>query len=76
MMTQTAQQYLNALGADLELPEKMKRELDTLGFTVIENVVDADWLEEMRRTIDMLVDREGEQLAIEHHQEEGDSLND
>ena len=25
----------------------------------------------MRRTIDMLVEREGENLAIEHHQEEG-----
>ena len=69
-MTQTAQQYLNALGADLELSEKMKRELDTLGFTISKTSWQ-DWLQEMRHTIDMLVEREGESLAIEHHQEEG-----
>ncbi|MCF7364120.1 MULTISPECIES: phytanoyl-CoA dioxygenase family protein [unclassified Vibrio] len=70
-MTQIAQTHLNALGADLELSPQMIHELDTQGFTVIHNVVDKDWLEEIRRTIDMLVEREGKNLAIEHHQEEG-----
>lgn len=69
-MTNTNQQFLQALGADMELSEQMKHELDTQGFTIIHNMVDPDWLSEMRRLFDMLVEREGDQLAIEHHQEE------
>ncbi len=69
-MPTPAQQYLSALGADTALSAQMIHELDTQGFTVIHNLVDHDWLEEMRRTFDMLVEREGDQLAIEHHKED------
>lgn len=62
--------YLNALGANMTLTAKMIDELDTHGFTVIHDVVDKEWLAEMRRTFDSLVEKEGDQLAIEHHQEE------
>lgn len=62
--------YLDALGANLALNPKMIDELDTHGFTIIHGVIDKDWLSEMRRTFDALVEKEGEQLAIEHHQEE------
>ncbi len=65
-----AHNFLDALGANIELTESMKNELDTQGFTIVHNVIDKDWLEEMRRTFDMLVEREGDNLAIEHHQEE------
>ncbi len=64
------ERHLDALGANLPLTPQMIDELETHGFTIIHNVVDEDWLAEMRRTIDMLVEREGDQLAIEHHQEE------
>jgi len=69
-MYQSTQLHLSALGADMALPEKMLHELDTQGFTIIHDVIDPDWLADMRTTFDMLVEREGEQLAIEHHQEE------
>ena len=62
--------YLDALGANMALTPKMIDELDTHGFTVIHDVVDKEWLAEMRRTFDMLVEKEGDQLAIEHHQED------
>lgn len=61
--------HLQALGADLALPEKMKVELDTLGYTIVHNVVDPDWLLAMRERIDALVELEGDNLAVEHHQE-------
>ncbi|WP_431221930.1 phytanoyl-CoA dioxygenase family protein [Serratia sp. L9] len=61
--------YLDALGANIELTAKMKEELDTLGYTVVPGVADADWLEAMRQRIDCLVEQEGDNLAIEHHQE-------
>ncbi|GAM61376.1 phytanoyl-CoA dioxygenase [Vibrio ishigakensis] len=64
------ERHLEALGANLPLTPQMIDELETQGFTIIHNVVEKDWLAEMRRTIDMLVEREGDQLAIEHHQEE------
>lgn len=62
--------HLSALGADLPLPEKMKQELDENGFTIIHDMIEPDWLDEMRRTFDALVKREGDALAMEHHQEE------
>lgn len=61
--------WLDALGANTELTETMKHQLDTLGYTIVPNVADADWLAAMREHIDMLVAREGDNLAIEHHQE-------
>lgn len=61
--------HLAALGATRTLSDQMKYELDTLGYTVVHNVVDPQWLSEMRERIDALVEREGENLAMEHHQE-------
>lgn len=68
-MLSSAEHHLQALGADIPLAQNIAAELDELGFTVIHNVVDEQWLAEMRRTIDERVAKEGEQLAIEHHQE-------
>ncbi|MDD7909197.1 phytanoyl-CoA dioxygenase family protein [Pseudovibrio exalbescens] len=70
-LSNSAARHLDALGATLPVSGKMREDLDQKGFTIIENVVDADWLEDMRRTFDSLVAREGENLAIEHHQEDG-----
>ncbi|MCS4270015.1 MULTISPECIES: phytanoyl-CoA dioxygenase family protein [Raoultella] len=61
--------YLDALGANIALTEKMKEELNTLGYTVVHRVADPQWLEAMRDLIDAIVEKEGDNLAIEHHQE-------
>lgn len=69
MMQRQSEIYLEALGANIELTAQMKQELDTLGYTVVHNVADPDWLVAMRDLIDQLVEKEGDNLAIEHHQE-------
>jgi len=69
-MSQLSQQNLSALGADLPLSDKIINELNNDGFTIIPNMIEPDWLDDMRRAFDSLVDKEGDQLAIEHHQEE------
>lgn len=51
-MNSSSASFLDALGASLALSAQMKHELDTLGYTVVHNVVDAQWLSEMRRLID------------------------
>lgn len=43
-MEQQSAVYLDALGANVALSPAMKQELDTLGYTVVHNVVDAEWL--------------------------------
>ncbi len=68
-MNSSSANFLDALGASQTLSAQMKHELDTLGYTVVHNVVDAQWLSEMRLLIDTLVEREGDNLAMEHHQE-------
>ncbi len=68
-MNSSSANFLDALGASQTLSAQMKHELDTLGYTVVHNVVDAQWLSEMRLLIDILVEREGDNLAMEHHQE-------
>lgn len=45
-------------------------ELDTQGYIVVHNLIDADWLADMRSAFDALVKKEGDNLAIEHHQEQ------
>lgn len=69
-MTKQSTRYLEDLGANMCLPPEMMNDLDTQGFTIIHDVIKPDWLEDMRRTFDTLVQKEGDQLAIEHHQEE------
>lgn len=61
--------YLDALGANIALSDKMKLELDTLGYTVVHHLADPAWLAAMRELIDVLVESEGDNLAMEHHQE-------
>ena len=68
-MEQQSAVYLDALGANVALSPTMKQELDTLGYTVVHNVADAEWLAAMRTLIDAIVEREGDNLAMEHHQE-------
>ncbi|KOQ92642.1 phytanoyl-CoA dioxygenase family protein, partial [Pluralibacter gergoviae] len=68
-MEKQAEVWLEALGAGAELTAKMCDELDTLGYTVVEGVADAAWLAAMCERIDALVAEEGDNLAIEHHQE-------
>ena len=69
-MSLISQQNLSALGANLPLSDKIINELNNDGFTIIPDMIEPDWLEDMRRTFDILVGREGDQLAIEHHQED------
>lgn len=68
-MSKIASQHLTALGADIALSPTMIDELDTHGFTIVSNMIEPDWLDEMRRTFDALVEREGQDLAKEHHTE-------
>lgn len=69
-MTHQSECYLDALGANIELPQQMMTELDTLGYTVVHHVIDPDWLARMRSRFDAIVEQEGDHLALEHHQEE------
>ena len=68
-MEQQSAVYLDALGGNVALSPTMKQELDTLGYTVVHNVADAEWLAAMRALIDAIVEIEGDNLAMEHHQE-------
>jgi hypothetical protein len=61
--------HLTALGADQPLADKIIKELDFQGFTIIPNLIEPRWLEEMRISFDQLVAQEGDQSAIEHHKE-------
>ena len=63
-MNSPSASFLDALGASQALSAQMKHELDTLGYTVVHNVVDAQWLSEMRRLIDTLVEREGDPTGM------------
>lgn len=47
------------------LPRQNRDELDELGFTVFPNVIDADWLEEMRNTFEAIMTEEGEKAGHE-----------
>lgn len=59
MMQRQSEIYLEALGASIELTAQMKQELDTLGYTVVHNVANPDWLVAMRNLIDELVEKKG-----------------
>lgn len=68
-MDQQSEHWLAALGACISLSDKMKQELDNQGYTIVHQVADEAWLAAMREHIDQLVAQEGDNLAIEHHQE-------
>ncbi|QWA13489.1 phytanoyl-CoA dioxygenase family protein [Sodalis ligni] len=69
MKTQS-ESYLEALGATADLSRDMIDQLETKGYVVIRDVIDPDWLEDMRAAFDGLIKKEGDNLAAEHHQEE------
>ena len=68
-MNMSTEQYLDALSATQPLTPAQADELETRGYIVIHNVIDKDWLEDMRTAFDSLVEKEGDNLAVEHHQE-------
>lgn len=68
-MNTSSEQYLSALGANQTLSPAQLDELETKGYVVIHDVIDKDWLEDMRAAFDSLVEKEGDNLAVEHHQE-------
>lgn len=57
---------LDACGVDENtLPKHNRQELDELGYTVFENVIDPDWLEDLRTTFERLLAEEGEAAGAE-----------
>ncbi|PKE30774.1 phytanoyl-CoA dioxygenase [Rahnella sp. AA] len=68
-MNNSSESYLAALGATQPLSPAQADELETRGYIIIHDVIDKDWLEDMRATFDFLVEKEGDNLAVEHHQE-------
>ncbi|WP_062260147.1 phytanoyl-CoA dioxygenase family protein [Endozoicomonas arenosclerae] len=65
------QDYLKAMGGCQPLSEVHQQSLDHQGFTLIESLIDDEWLEALREAFDRLVAVEGSHLAREHHQEAG-----
>lgn len=47
------------------------RELDENGFTILENIIDPQWLIRLRQTFEELVEREGKEAGVEVAQMEG-----
>ena len=45
---------------DQTITQQHRDELDELGYTVIHNVIDPQWLDEMRNAFERLTDEEGE----------------
>ena len=68
-MNTSSEQYLSALGANQTLSPAQLDELEKKGYVVIHDVLDKDWLEDMRAAFESLVEKEGDNLAVEHHQE-------
>jgi ectoine hydroxylase-related dioxygenase (phytanoyl-CoA dioxygenase family) len=65
-------QALNDLGATPEvISEQNGRDLDEHGYTVLPNIIDAEWLAALRKRFEELCEREGPGAGIEVHQEKG-----
>ena len=63
---------LIALGLEsFSLSAEQIRQLDEQGYTVFENVIDAEWLEGLRKTFDAVYEAEGEEAGVEVAQMEG-----
>jgi len=56
---------------DQTLTKQHRDELDELGYTVFHNVIDPEWLEEMRTTFERLMAEEGDRAGLEAGQHEG-----
>ena len=68
-MNTPVSKHIQALVGSDEVSEKVKDELNRNGYTILEDVIDLDWLKEMKRVFDEVVYSEGENAAIEHHKE-------
>lgn len=68
-MNTAENQYLQALVGSEQISERIKYELDHDGYTILENIIDTEWLQDIRTTFDAIVRDEGENTAIEHHKE-------
>ena len=53
------------------LTKQHRDELDELGYTVFHNVIDPDWLEEMRTNFERLIEEEGNKAGLEVEQHAG-----
>ncbi len=63
---------LTALGVDdTTLSEKEKDDMEKNGFVVLPNLIEAEWLEQLRQRFEELCEEEGEHAGIEVHQEAG-----
>ena len=56
---------------DQTLSQHHRDELDEVGYTVFHDVIDPEWLEEMRTTFERLMAEEGDRAGSEVHQFEG-----
>ena len=56
---------------DKTLTKQNRDELDELGYTVFHNVIDPDWLEEIRTTFEWLIEEEGNKAGLEVEQHAG-----
>ena len=54
---------------DETLPQQNRDELDELGYTIFYNIIDAEWLEEMRTTFERLIADEGDAAGSELNQQ-------
>jgi ectoine hydroxylase-related dioxygenase (phytanoyl-CoA dioxygenase family) len=62
----TMESVLAICGAtDKNVSEQHRNELDILGYTVFENVIDPVWLEDLRTTFEALSEREGSSGGLE-----------
>ncbi len=65
-------QALHDLGTTSDvITDQNRRDLDENGYTVLPNIIDAEWLEALRQRFEELCEREGLTAGIEVHQEKG-----
>ena len=65
-------QALSDLGATPDaITDQHRRDLDENGFTLLPDLIDAEWLEFLRTRFEEICEREGPGAGIEVHQEKG-----
>ena len=70
VMNRSGNQYVQALIGSDKVSDNVKSELDRDGYTVLEGVIDLDWLMDLKKAFDAIVHSEGENIALEHHKED------
>src|SRR5262245_38522434 len=72
MKIQNILSAMQALGAGPDtLSPAEKGALDTQGYLILESLMDAAWLERLRKAYEALMEKEGANAGKEVHQEEG-----